>query len=110
MKRDFMWFAAVVFALFIGSGTRDRYQATSVGNKAFVLDKATGEAWMSTKVSSVLNRSEIEMVPVPYASYQYTVGLVGPKDYLPEDTRNDKNAEWSTWIQQKISPPSKNND
>lgn len=106
MKRDFLWFAAVLFALFIGTGTgtRDRYQATIVEDKVFVLDKTSGEMWVSAPEYDEYGRITKALAPMEYTknSRQWSMDR-----YTPEETRSDKNAEWSTWVQRKISPPSK---
>ncbi|MBS0635489.1 MAG: hypothetical protein JSR37_08515 [Verrucomicrobia bacterium] len=101
MKEGALWMALVLLACFVAPLNRDRYQATSIGNKAFILDKHTGEAWVSIKNrGEYMNLAEMEMVPVQYSSYQYTWGS---KEYLPEDTRNNKHAEWSTVVEREIS-------
>lgn len=92
MKRDFIWLAAVLLALFFSPITRDRYQATSVGDRALVLDKTTGEGWISIECSPEIGLAEVCLVPLVYGFDQFEGQTV-----LPEETRTDKNTSWSTW-------------
>lgn len=92
MKRDFIWFVIVLLAFFFSPITRYRYQATSIGNRAFILDKTTGEGWVSIECSPETGVAEICMVPLVYGFDQFEGQM-----FLPEETRNEKSIELSSW-------------
>lgn len=98
MKEGALWMAVVILACFVGPLNRDRYQATSIGKQAFVIDKHTGEAWISIQSNDPINNSNLELVPVYYEKGgQWSFG-----SYDPEKSRNDEHADWNTWFKRKL--------
>lgn len=104
MEKDVFWFIFVLIALFFGPFNHGRYQTTGMGARVLVLDKTTGEAWVSVETSEWLNPAKMELAPVKYSSD----GQWSFVHYTPEATRNDKNADWSTWFGRKLEFGKKN--
>ena len=106
MEKDAFLFILVLVAFFWGPINHERYQTTDMGSRVLVLDKTTGEAWVSIETSGWLNQAKMELVPVKYS----TDGQWSFEQYTPETTRNDKNADWSTWLGRKLDFRKKNPD
>ncbi|MBS0655939.1 MAG: hypothetical protein JSR46_09195 [Verrucomicrobia bacterium] len=99
MKENIFWILVVVVIYFFNLFDHDRYQATSVDNRAFILDKKTGEAWISVQASNKFTVTEITMAPIPYGRIQ--LPAEDGYYYLPEEVRNDKQSEWNTWLKRR---------
>jgi len=108
MDRDFLWVFIVLAILFFGQPNQDRYTTTSVGDKALVIDKYTGEAWATVAADPFFaNPTEMKLFPVRYEPYSQLEEIA----YQPEDTRNDENISWTTFAHRKWdkikNPPKK---
>ena len=90
MKRDFIWVIVVLLALFFSPIMHDRYQTISVKDRVFIIDKTTGEGWVSIESFDL---AEIGMVPLVYTFDQFDTDM-----HLPEETRKEKTVSWSAWI------------
>jgi len=97
MKELFLVIIVIASFAFIG-GSNERYQAAGFDKKVFVLDKTTGEAWVSIHIPGAQYKQPgIELVPVEYSSYQWQT-----QDYFPDDTRNAEFVDFITGIQKKM--------
>ena len=68
MEKDVFWFIFVLIALFFGPFNHERYQTTGMGSRVLVLDKTTGEAWISVETGAWGNPAKTELTPVQYSN------------------------------------------